>query len=38
VLVGDWSFNLGVGSVGIGYRFNLEDLFGRREAEHVPMK
>ncbi|HEX7073678.1 MAG TPA: OmpW family outer membrane protein [Hyphomicrobiaceae bacterium] len=25
-------------TVGIGYRFNLEDIFGRRTAEYVPLK
>lgn len=25
-------------SLGIGYRFNLEDIFGRRTAEYIPLK
>lgn len=25
-------------SVGVGYRFNLEDIFGRRTAQYAPMK
>ena len=25
-------------SVGLGYRFNLSDVFGSRQAEAVPMK
>ena len=25
-------------SVGLGYRFNLSDIFGSREASYVPMK